>query len=166
MGGSVRCHPCIENKSTEGVVSISEADIGSPRFRIDWDDIHRINPGKLRILVADDEENARDNVQRILIEDFDVVLCDSIDKAIARAKEQTFFGAVLDVNFKEKNRDGIYLAKILKEIDLGIRIVVVSGQDSHLGDNDDWRVRADRAGARKSFDKANYKSADLLKEFK
>ena len=165
MGGSVRCHPCIENESSEGVVSISEADIGSPRFRFEWDDIQIKNPGKLRILVADDEENARGAVQRILKDDFDVVLCDSIDKAIACAKEQTFFGAVLDVDFKEENRDGINLAEKLKEIDPSIRIVVVSGRHSRLASGDDWRVRADRAGALKSFDKADYRSADLLREF-
>ena len=119
----------------------------------------------MRILVADDEENARGAVQRILKDDFDVVLCDSIDKAIACAKEQTFFGAVLDVDFKEENRDGINLAEKLKEIDPSIRIVVVSGRHSRLASGDDWRVRADRAGALKSFDKADYRSADLLREF-
>jgi len=165
MGGSVHCAPCILIESTEGAISISEADIGPPRFRFDWDDIQRENPGKSRILVADDDEDDRLEVQRILKEEFDVVLCDSIDKAIALATEQPFFGAVLDVDFGEENRDGINLVEKLKKIDPSIRIVVISGQDSHLGDDDDWRVRADRAGADKSFEKDEYKSADLLKEF-
>lgn len=166
MGGSVRCDPCILNESTEGAISISAADIGPPRFRFDWDDIQREIPGKLRILVVDDEEIARINVQRILKEEFDVVLCDSIDKAIELATEQPFFGAVLDVDFKEENRDGINLAVILKEMDPTVKIVVVSGRHSRLASGDDWRVRADRAGALKSFDKQDYRSADLLRVFK
>lgn len=166
MGGSVCCDPCILIESTEGAISISEADIGPPRFRFDWDDIQRKNPGKSRILVADDEEIARINVQRILKEEFDVVLCDSIDKAIELATEQPFFGAVLDVDFKEENRDGINLAVILKEMDPSIKIVVVSGRHSRLASGDDWRVRAEQAGALKSFDKADYRSVDLLREFR
>jgi DNA-binding NtrC family response regulator len=83
----------------------------------------------MRILVVDDDPTVLKSCQRVLeAEGFDVYLVPSADKALEAMRNDDF--ALLLVDIKMPQRDGIYLmSEIMKEWP-NIPIIVMSGYDT------------------------------------
>jgi DNA-binding response OmpR family regulator len=83
----------------------------------------------MRILVVDDDPTVLKSCQRVLeAEGFDVYLVPSADKALEAMRNDDF--ALLLVDIKMPQRDGIYLMTEIKKEWPHIPIIVMSGYDT------------------------------------
>ncbi len=98
-------------------------------------------PGEPTLLLVDDDEMFRQTLGKAMTRrGFVVSLAASTDEAETLAKQNVFEYAIVDVRMPGKN--GIELVSILKGIDEGTRIVVLTGYGSIAN-----AVSAMRAGA-------------------
>ena len=153
IGGSIECRP--NNRISEDLPSNHAPTVlGVPIFRIKLP-LGDGKNDKKRILVADDIREDRKMMRRILeFDGHEILEAGSIDEALRVIEKGNIYGAVLDVDFGE-SRDGLYLLKMIKKKNKGIKVIVVSGSASNS--NADWRRVADDLGALQTFDKAFYK---------
>ena len=84
-------------------------------------------PKNARILVVDDEEGARDSLEAILEDDYDVVCVDRGIKALSCLKKEEFNLVLLDLTMPEMN--GIDVLKRIKSNDKEINVIIVSAID-------------------------------------
>ncbi len=84
-------------------------------------------PKNARILVVDDEEGARDSLEMILEDDYDVVCVDRGIKALSFLKKEEFNLVLLDLTMPEMN--GIDTLKRIKTHDKDINVIIVSAID-------------------------------------
>ncbi len=161
LGGSIECRP--NHKHDEHSNGSNTIKQGLPVFRIKLPLSDNGNSGRKRILVADDNESDRRMMHRILKKGgFEVVEAGSIDEALLVLENGQIYGAVLDVDFRE-TRNGLWLLKKIQKSGNGIKVIVVSGSTGKF--NRDWRAEAERLGALKVFDKADYREEQILGVF-
>ena len=84
--------------------------------------------GRARILAADDEEGAREALEIVLEDDYELVSVASGSSALAKIKEQPFDVVFLDITMPEL--DGISTLKLIKEYDESIDVIMISALDS------------------------------------
>jgi DNA-binding NtrC family response regulator len=84
--------------------------------------------GRARILAADDEEGAREALEIVLEDDYELVSVASGSSALAKIKEQPFDVVFLDITMPEL--DGIATLKLIKEYDASIDVIMISALDS------------------------------------
>ena len=84
-------------------------------------------PKNARILIVDDEQGARDSLEAILEDDYDVVCVDRGRKALERLKTDEFNLVTLDMSMPEMN--GIETLKRIKAQDKEISVIIVSAID-------------------------------------
>lgn len=80
-----------------------------------------------RVLIVDDEEGARESLEVILEESYDVEAVGDGMSALARIQEKHFDVVLLDVNMPEVN--GLEVLKQIKNHDEAIGVVMVSAAD-------------------------------------
>ncbi len=80
-----------------------------------------------RVLVVDDEEGARDSLEVILEESYDVEAVGDGMSALARIQEKHFDVVLLDVNMPEV--DGLEVLKQIKSRNDAIEVIMVSAAD-------------------------------------
>lgn len=168
LGGSINCTPCSSRKEASGKLDIIPSGKGSPRFRIDLPEIGSSTNVKMKILVADDNDEDRRSFIKSLSDHFEIIACSSIDEALEKATENSdLYGAVLDLNFNdEKGRDGVWLCGNLKRIKSNLIIAMASGKTSWSSPDTSWEQRALTEGADRTFAKESYKRKDLLGVFR
>ena len=89
----------------------------------------------MRILLVDDEDMALKHLSSVVSEvalDADIMCFDDCDNAIAEAKRKNFDVAFLDISMPEK--DGLSLAKELKDIYKDTNIIFVTGYSEYALD--------------------------------
>jgi len=84
--------------------------------------------GRARILAADDEKGAREALEIVLEDDYDLVSVASGSSALAKIKEQPFDVVFLDITMPEL--DGIATLKLIKEYDESIDVIMISALDN------------------------------------
>ena len=84
--------------------------------------------GRARILAADDEEGAREALEIVLEDDYELVSVASGSSALAKIKEQPFDVVFLDITMPEL--DGIATLKLIKEYDESIDVIMISALDN------------------------------------
>jgi DNA-binding NtrC family response regulator len=84
--------------------------------------------GRARILAADDEEGAREALEIVLEDDYELVSVASGSSALAKIKEQPFDVVFLDITMPEL--DGISTLKLIKEYDESIDVIMISALDN------------------------------------
>ncbi len=84
--------------------------------------------GRARIMVVDDEQGAREALEVVLEDDYDVVCVPNGLDALAKIKEQAFDLVLVDITMPEL--DGIQTLKLIKDYDDSIDVVMVSALDS------------------------------------
>jgi len=162
LAGTIECIPVV--KDPRDFENLNRSEKGYPVFIIDIP-IYRgtLDEARKTILIADDNQNDRKMVKRILgSESYDIMESETIDGAMEIAKENELFGAVLDVDYGE-DRNGIWLLKEISKIRPDIRAVVISGSDSRS--LSDWQAQAMKNGALEVFEKSKYRSEDIEKCF-
>lgn len=87
-----------------------------------------ISTDRARILVVDDEPGAREALDLILEDDYEVECLECGAEALARIKERSFDLVLLDINMPEL--DGIETLKLIKSYDESIDVVMISAADS------------------------------------
>src|SRR6478672_1772787 len=70
-------------------------------------------PGKLTLLIVDDEEGPRQSLRIVFKNEYNVVVASNAMEALARAREQTIHVAVLDIMMH--GISGVELLRELKE---------------------------------------------------
>jgi DNA-binding NtrC family response regulator len=80
-----------------------------------------------RILIVDDEEGARDSLEIILEDHYDVEAVKDGVSALSRIQEKPFDVVLLDVNMPEVG--GLEVLKRIKDHDDAIAVIMVSGAD-------------------------------------
>jgi DNA-binding NtrC family response regulator len=80
-----------------------------------------------RILIVDDEEGARESLEVILEEHYDVEAVEDGMSALARIREKSFDVVLLDVNMPEVS--GLEVLKRIKDHDDAIEVIMVSAAD-------------------------------------
>lgn len=80
-----------------------------------------------RVLVVDDEEGARDSLEVILEDSYDVEAVGDGMSALARIQEKHFDVVLLDVNMPEV--DGLEVLKQIKDHNEAIEVIMVSAAD-------------------------------------
>jgi DNA-binding NtrC family response regulator len=88
----------------------------------------KATPGLARILVVDDEEGAREALEVVLEDDYQVVSVASGSSALAKIKQQPFDVVLLDITMPDL--DGITTLKLIKECDESIDVIMISAIDS------------------------------------
>ena len=86
----------------------------------------------MEVLIVDDERTAQNHLARILskvTEDAHVQMTDQAEEAVALCKSSDFDVVFLDINMPDK--DGLTLAKEIKEIRPMINIVIVTAYPEH-----------------------------------
>jgi DNA-binding NtrC family response regulator len=83
---------------------------------------------RARILVVDDEQGAREALEIVLEDDYDVLCVASGQEALGRIKERPFDLVFVDITMPDL--DGIETLKRIKAFDDGIDVVMVSAVDS------------------------------------
>jgi len=86
--------------------------------------------GLTRILVVDDEQSVLESYHHILVDAYDLTLCNRADQAVeavcaANAEGSPFSVAFVDVRMPEHN--GVWAAERIRELDPHIQIVIVTG---------------------------------------
>jgi len=84
-------------------------------------------PKQARILVVDDDEGARESLEAILEDDYDVVCVEDGPSALGRIKNEVFDLVLLDLVMPEM--DGIETLKRIKAHDKIIDVIIVSATD-------------------------------------
>jgi len=84
-------------------------------------------PPKARILVVDDEEGARESLELILEDEYDVVCAENGIGALRRIRKEAFDLVLLDLTMPEMN--GIETLKGIKSHDKLIDVIMVSATD-------------------------------------
>ena len=84
-------------------------------------------PKKARILVVDDEEGARESLELILEDEYDVVCAENGTGALRRIKKEVFDLVLLDLTMPDM--DGIETLKRIKSHDKLIDVIMVSATD-------------------------------------
>ena len=84
--------------------------------------------GQARILAVDDEKGAREALEIVLEDDYELVSVASGSSALAKIKEQPFDVVFLDITMPEL--DGISTLKLIKEYDESIDVIMISALDS------------------------------------
>ncbi len=79
------------------------------------------------ILIVDDEEGARESLEVILEEHYDVETVEDGMSALARIQEKPFDLVLLDVNMPKVS--GLEVLKWIKDYDEAIEVIMVSGAD-------------------------------------
>ncbi len=97
---------------------------------------------RARILVVDDDPGMRRAVQRVLEPRNDVVTAGSTDEALARACEEEFDLAIVDIRMP--GADGFELVSRLREVRPGTDVILMTGS---VGETDQKLVRAIRQKA-------------------
>jgi DNA-binding NtrC family response regulator len=87
-----------------------------------------ISTDRARILVVDDEPGAREALDLILEDDYEVECLECGAEALTRIKERAFDLVLLDINMPEL--DGIETLKLIKSYDESIDVVMISAADS------------------------------------
>ncbi|MEM5787760.1 MAG: sigma-54 dependent transcriptional regulator, partial [Syntrophobacteraceae bacterium] len=80
------------------------------------------------ILIVDDEQGAREALELILEDEYELESVDSGSKALARVKEGSFDLVLLDVTMPDL--DGIETLKLIKGYDESIDTIMISASDS------------------------------------
>ncbi|MEN6438850.1 MAG: sigma-54 dependent transcriptional regulator [Syntrophobacter sp.] len=83
---------------------------------------------RVRILIVDDEQGAREALELILEDEYELECVDSGQKALARIKEGSFDLILLDISMPEL--DGLETLKLIKEYDESIDTIMISASDS------------------------------------
>ena len=83
--------------------------------------------GRARILAVDDEQGAREALEIVLEDDYELVSVASGSSALAKIKEQPFDVVFLDITMPEL--DGIATLKLIKEYDESIDVIMISALD-------------------------------------
>jgi DNA-binding NtrC family response regulator len=86
-----------------------------------------VGEGQRRILIVDDEEGARESLEVILEEYYEVEAVGDGMSALARIREKPFDVVLLDVNMPEVN--GLEVLKQIKDHDDAIEVIMVSASD-------------------------------------
>ncbi len=84
-------------------------------------------PKQARILVVDDDKGARESLEEILEDDYDVVCVEDGPSALARIKNEVFDLVLLDLVMPEM--DGIETLKRIKAHDKIIDVIIISATD-------------------------------------
>jgi DNA-binding NtrC family response regulator len=84
-------------------------------------------PKKARLLVVDDEQGARDSLETILEDEYDVVCVDEGQKAIQALQKVEFDLVLLDLSMPKMG--GIDTLEKIKKIDSSIDVIIVSAID-------------------------------------
>ena len=84
--------------------------------------------GKLRILVADDEERIRESLSLILGEDYELVFAVSGQETLAKLTQERFDLALLDI--KMPKLDGLEVMKRLREQGVAVPVLVLTAYQS------------------------------------
>jgi DNA-binding NtrC family response regulator len=87
-----------------------------------------VSEARGRIMVVDDEKGAREALEVILEDDYEVLCVANGLEAIAKVKEQAFDLVLLDITMPEL--DGIQTLKLMKDHDESIDVIMVSALDS------------------------------------
>jgi DNA-binding NtrC family response regulator len=83
---------------------------------------------RAQILVVDDEAGAREALEVVLEDDYEVVCVADGFRALAKIKERAFDLVLVDITMPEM--DGIQTLELIKEFDDSLDVVVVSALDS------------------------------------
>jgi len=83
---------------------------------------------RVRILIVDDELGAREALELILEDDYDVECLASGREALAVLRDRSFDLVLLDINMPEL--DGIETLRLIKEYDPSLDVVMISAADS------------------------------------
>lgn len=83
---------------------------------------------RARILVVDDEQGAREALELILEDEYELECVDGGSACLARIREKSFDLVLLDVNMPEI--DGIETLKLIKQYDDSIDTIMISAADS------------------------------------
>jgi len=83
---------------------------------------------RVRILIVDDEQGAREALELILEDEYELECVDSGHKALSRIKEGSFDLILLDISMPEL--DGLETLKLIKEYDETIDTIMISASDS------------------------------------
>jgi DNA-binding NtrC family response regulator len=83
---------------------------------------------RARILIVDDEPGAREALELILEDEYELECVDGGLNALARIKEGSFDLVLLDITMPEL--DGIETLKLIKDYDEGIDTIMISASDS------------------------------------
>jgi DNA-binding NtrC family response regulator len=82
----------------------------------------------MKILVVDDEGIVLNSCRRILAaEGFEVIMASSVDEALKILDQRTGPPPLLLIDVKMPVHDGMYLMQKIKEKDLDLKIIVMSG---------------------------------------
>lgn len=163
MGGSIACLPIVlsQDGNVENL-SLNQADIGKPWFCITLRNIVKEKPQLKKVLVADDVELHRKEVEKTLNRgEYEILFASNITEAEIVINKEELYGAVLDVDFREE-RNGLWLLSKIRNKSHKIKVAVLSAMDS--ASPVDWRKEAESNGA-VTFDKGTYKRTDLLHYF-
>jgi len=80
------------------------------------------------VLVVDDEKDIRFAINKLLLDQNYIVReADTVKKALDEIKKKTPDIVILDVLLDEKDRDGIYVLKFIKEIHKNLPVIMISG---------------------------------------
>jgi signal transduction histidine kinase len=82
----------------------------------------------ISVLIADDDQSVRTSLELILSERYNVTGAGSGQEAVRAIKEKAFNIAILD--YKLPDRDGVSLAKEIKEVDNDIEVIILTGKAS------------------------------------
>ncbi|MHC1729735.1 MAG: sigma-54-dependent transcriptional regulator [Syntrophobacteraceae bacterium] len=83
---------------------------------------------RARILVVDDEQGAREALELILEDEYDLECVENGTEALARIRQDSFDLVLLDMNMPDL--DGIETLKLIKHYDAGIDTIMISAADS------------------------------------
>lgn len=83
---------------------------------------------RVRILIVDDEQGAREALELILEDEYELECVDSGYKALSGIKEGSFDLILLDISMPEL--DGLETLKLIKEYDESIDTIMISASDS------------------------------------
>ena len=86
------------------------------------------HPERARILVVDDEQGAREALELILEDEYDLASVENGQEARARIRQYSFDLVLLDMNMPDL--DGIETLKLIKEFDATIDTIMISAADS------------------------------------
>jgi DNA-binding NtrC family response regulator len=103
---------------------------GTDMLRCDIGDIDQLggDPEKARILIVDDEPGAREALELILEDEYELECVESGSEALARVGQQSFDLVLLDISMPEL--DGIETLKLIKDFDDSIDAIMISAADS------------------------------------
>jgi len=85
------------------------------------------NPKIARLLVVDDEEGARDSLEAILDDDYEVTCLDEGPKALAALQKEEFDLVLLDLSMPRMS--GIETLEKIKQFDRSLDVIIVSAID-------------------------------------